>query len=531
MKLFISYSSKDRDSIQQLAKDLDLLDDHQVWFDQELNRRGGQEWWELILAAINDCEAFIYALSPHMLQSEPCRREYSWARSLGKPVLALIMADVEIRYLPLELQKVQLVDYRQRTHEQQKALKVSLRGLPPAPALPDPLPTPPDAPLDPVGVLHDRITRLTTNYDEQLLILLEIDKLRDEERFSAAVPELLQLFMAREDVLTVRSQRRAKELLGLLGAPNVITLQPDLPKLQSAANEQERLLTIMLDPAYPPSVRAEAGRDINQYGDPRPGVGLRPDGLPDIAWCDVPANEFTLGSNKYDEEKPIRKIRLPNFQISKYLITYQQFGAFVIAEDGYRDKTWWRGLHEDGFKQQKEWAGEQAFQYNNHPRENVSWYEALAFTRWLSAKLKLTITLPTEDQWEAAARGTDGREYPWGNEYKRGYANIDETFKDAESQPVGSYNLNTTAAVGIYPQGASPYQVLDMSGNVSEWTLDEYHKRNSDNLDNRNSRSLRGGDWVISSVIARAAARDRSDPDYRDNFIGFRVVLIEKATV
>ena len=101
------------------------------------------------------------------------------------------------------------------------------------------------------------------------------------------------------------------------------------------------------------------------------------------------------------------------------------------------------------------------WQESNLPRERVSWHEAMAFCSWLAAKLNLPIQLPTEWQWERAARGVDGRAYPWGSDYQPGFANINETYGDA-----GPHYLARTSAVGIYPHGASPEGVLDLAGNV-----------------------------------------------------------------
>jgi hypothetical protein len=213
-----------------------------------------------------------------------------------------------------------------------------------------------------------------------------------------------------------------------------------------------------------PIARAEGGRRLSERGDTRPGVGLRPDGLPDIAWCEIPAGAFIMGSDEVNDNNPKRTVNLPAFWIAKYPITHQQFQAFIDAEDGFRNNTWWQELAERNTK-----PGEQAFKFWNHPRENVSWYEAVAFCRWLSTKLGYAITLPAEEQWEKAARGTDRRIYPWGSAYIPGYANIDETYDGT-----GPYYLRQTTAVGLYPQGVSPYGALDVGGNVWEWCLNEY---------------------------------------------------------
>src|SRR5262249_37558525 len=157
-----------------------------------------------------------------------------------------------------------------------------------------------------------------------------------------------------------------------------------------------------------PLARASVGRALGLTDlDNRPGVGLRADGLPDLAWCEVPEGVFIMGSEHEDDEKPIRTISLPTFYISRYPITYRQFQALIDAEDGFRNAAWWKGLHQESKEQQQGGPGDQAFKYWNHPRERVSWYDAVAYCRWLSAKLGTEITLPTEQEWEKAARWTD----------------------------------------------------------------------------------------------------------------------------
>lgn len=217
--IFVSYSSKDRALVEELAADIDLLlDNVTIWFDRELNRSGGHQWWQLICEEIRRCDVFVNVLTPHVLKSEPCRREYSYACALGKPVLPVMLEDVEIRHLPVELQAAQIVDFRLRSREQQRSLKFSLRNVPLAPSLPaNALELAPDAPLDPAGVLFDRIARLSADPDQQRLLILDIEDLHENEGFQIFIPDLLMRLLERDDVLTVRNLRRAEDLRSRIG--------------------------------------------------------------------------------------------------------------------------------------------------------------------------------------------------------------------------------------------------------------------------------------------------------------------------
>ena len=283
----------------------------------------------------------------------------------------------------------------------------------------------------------------------------------------------------------------------------VPTNTPSAPsKPTSISSAQQRLLAIMLDSKRPPKERAAAGDELAKIGDPRPGV-IDFDFGADY-WCRVPAGRFTYQG---DAKASIDA----DYWIGKYPITYAQYKVFLDDPHGFRDPQWWRGLHADGLAQQKKGAGTQQWPIANHPADNVSWYDAMAFCRWLSTKLGYEVTLPTEQQWEKAARGTDGREYPYSGTFDANKGNTTET------------GIGQTSTVGIFPDGVSPCGVLDMSGNVWEWLLTEYDGANSNKLNNSNSRVVRGGSWFSVSGFARAAARDDYFPDARYLSIGFRV--------
>ncbi|MEJ2389456.1 MAG: SUMF1/EgtB/PvdO family nonheme iron enzyme, partial [Chromatiaceae bacterium] len=153
-----------------------------------------------------------------------------------------------------------------------------------------------------------------------------------------------------------------------------------------------RLTDIEQEPA--PEARAAVGRALGRLGlDDRKGVGLTPDGLPDIDWVEIPGGEFVY----QDGERRTCEA----FRIGRYPITHAQFQAFLDAQDGYSNDRWWAGFEDpDRTPEEASWP------IANHPRETVGWFEATAFCAWLSHRLGLHIRLPTEWEWERAARGT-----------------------------------------------------------------------------------------------------------------------------
>jgi len=291
------------------------------------------------------------------------------------------------------------------------------------------------------------------------------------------------------------------------------------PRLQTALTKLNEV------GALTPVERAEMGRLLAVLGDSRPGIGLRPDGLPDIDWVDIPAGAFLMGSDKakdpeaQDNELPQQEVTLPAYRISKYPVTNAQFAAFVSASDGYNNPAWWTaaGLDWKADRTVPDEEDDPDFRLPNHPRIDVCWYEAAAFCGWLSAKLGNEVRLPTEVEWEKAARGTDGLIYPYGNIFDAAKGNTRET------------GIGTTSAVGLFPDGASPYGVLDMSGNVWEWCATKwrgsYAEPADDDLNGTDVRVLRGGSWSLVPQDARAARRSYYYPGGRFGYLGFRVVL------
>jgi formylglycine-generating enzyme required for sulfatase activity len=294
------------------------------------------------------------------------------------------------------------------------------------------------------------------------------------------------------------------------------------------------LVAILSSHALPALERAESGRVLATLGDPREEV-LE---IEKMIFCRVPAGEFTMG-----ERKELNKVSLPEFYISRFPIANAQYEQFVKAE-GYKLEKYWAEAKQagywtmDGFKGRWDNVARNApedygspFNLSNHPVMGVSWYESLAFTRWLDEQMRALgqfnvlgetspiqlkkeyhINLPNESEWEKAARGTDGREYPWQGKFNSDFANVLET------------GIGTTSALGCFPQGISPYGVLEMSGNVWEWTRSNYDN-GKDDLQSNDTRVLRGGAFYVPSVLARCSYRNWYYPDVGYGGLGFRVVV------
>ncbi|HVZ71260.1 MAG TPA: SUMF1/EgtB/PvdO family nonheme iron enzyme [Polyangia bacterium] len=202
----------------------------------------------------------------------------------------------------------------------------------------------------------------------------------------------------------------------------------------------------------------------------------------------VPAGPAKLGSTKGEEdERPVRTVVVKAFSIDRTEVTRGAYAACVAAKRCRRAPA---ASEDDG----------------HLPMTNVSWADAQAYCKFAGGRL------PTESEWEKAARGPDGREYPWGDELDCARANWGNF--DGEG-PCAGKNPGRPVAVGSYPTGASVYGALDLGGNVWEWTADKYD-------DDPGRRVVRGGSCCSYFVGPRAANRNAWAPEHRDADLGFR---------
>ena len=266
------------------------------------------------------------------------------------------------------------------------------------------------------------------------------------------------------------------------------------------------------------------GQDINQTLSIRRCAGLL---LGDSSWLPedldrlkpIRKGRFLYGENKTQTEIP------HDYWIGKYPVTNAQYKRFIDA-GGYKNKAYWT---DQGWQMRLKDHWQQPGFWEDSDRANplspvvgVSWHEAQAYCCWLQTQLSAqavamgliegfpenySVRLPTNEEWERAARGVDGRKYPWGKDFKSNYANCRDAWE------VSAEDKGTTA-VGLFFQGESPAGLLDAAGNVWEWTLDQ-----------DGDHYISGGSWDGHTVDLRCAIRIRYHPDGRYDNLGFRLVL------
>ena len=296
---------------------------------------------------------------------------------------------------------------------------------------------------------------------------------------------------------------------------------------------------IVAMPAAPATVRVEAGALIGRCGDPRSGVVSLP---PEMVWFRTP-QPFQIGESRQKKQHDDAWLTLAPFALARYAVTNAQYKLF-LEDDGYNiDKPWWNAaarwlrradakvvlLQRWRIRSRKdapEYGAHERYgaTHRNQPVIGVSWYEATAYCAWLTLRFPAhgTYLLPSEAEWEYAARGTTRRPYPWGSD------ELDQQRANFNSQWQGP------TAVGCFPQGATPEGILDLAGNCWEWTRSVYKPYPYKQDDGREAVgsdvaqenfTLRGGGWRSHSLYLRAAPRDIVAPADLYDDLGFRLAL------
>ena len=245
----------------------------------------------------------------------------------------------------------------------------------------------------------------------------------------------------------------------------------------------------------------------------------------------IPAGEFLMGSTGQEgrvgfeigvDEIPQRKVYVRSFSMDRYEVTEARYLEFLKATESKKYPGYWKEAgRADYFP----------IGYENHPVSDIDWLDADSYCRWAGKRL------PTETEWEKAARGTDGRLWPWGNRFEHGRANTIEA-SAAWNAPEGQERYEIKgwkSPVGSHPEDVSPYGVYDMAGNVREWTATAYHSYPGNTArsvkDNGSFKMIRGGSYLTEAAFSRTAARlavlpsigpRESDGWHSDYTYGFR---------
>ncbi len=274
----------------------------------------------------------------------------------------------------------------------------------------------------------------------------------------------------------------------------------------------ERLMGVLRDPdRYTPSEKlsANVALDLLERWEREPFEPLT---------LRVPAGPFTMGDDEHEHV-----VGLADFRIGRYPVTNAEYARF-IEDGGYETREYWieagwEQMRSEGRKQPNYWD-EDEWNGPSQPVVGVGWYEAMAYCKWLAGATGRQYRLPSEAEWEKAARGSDGRLWPWGSQW-------DPTRLNGGDQGPGR-----TTEVGQYsPEGDSPYGCADMAGNAWEWTLSlnrEYPYQADDGREDLSSaepRVLRGGAFFNSEKGVRCTFRYTSDPRFRYRSGGIRVVV------
>jgi formylglycine-generating enzyme required for sulfatase activity len=444
--IFVSYSRKDEKYVKRLIETLES-EGFDVWYDREMLT--GEEWIEAINQKIDECAAFVIVMTDNSKDSKWVRREVLYAMQEGKKVFPLLrqgklwMLLQDVNYfsvtdgaLPDEKFFRQLAKFTSRTPA------VTPRPKPPQPRLPrQPL-------IDPQTVL-----KVIGGIVALLLVVFGISRLGSYTSQNESVtPELTATLLVKPT--------------------STLTFTPALPTETSIPIETA-VPTITPTP-LPVEITDEKGIRMNL----------------------VPAGTFKMGSEKYDDEKPIHDVYLDAFYMDMYEVTNAAYKNCVDAgkcelpsnADKYNDAA-----------------------YAEHPVVYVNWNQAKTYCEWRGSRL------PTEAEWEKAARGVDGRTYPWG-----------EGIDCSKANYYGC--VRSTSEVGSYESGKSPYGIYDMAGNAREWVNDWYDENYYQNSPASNPlgpssgqyRVLRGGSWYYSDNLARSAYRFSNSPDLINFNFGFR---------
>lgn len=459
-QVFISYATPDEDFARKLAADLRTWN-VPVWVAFDCIRRG-ELWADAIDHALQASGICIVVLSPNSVASRWVKKELRVAERFEHTG--------EMKIIPLDFQAsnwnllssfladFQAISFRESYEAGLRDLRVAIGAKPPL-----------------IEKLKIELAE-ANQHIAQLRAELQVAR----QQLSQTEMSSVEIAKLKATIASLIAEAQIKDTTLQTAQAQIAQLDAALKaKLTEVATltDEKRALQRKRDAALAKPSAKPANKDRHLL--------TLAEGV-EIEFVRIPAGEFLYGDDK-------RKLNLPEYWLGKTVVTTAQYLAFVKAT-GYKGDDYWNGKLADKL---------------NHPAVCVSWNDAQAFCAWVSKLSGQKVGLPNEQQWEKGARGTDGREYPWGNDAPNAKrANYDKEWNIKNLAPVGNYS----------PAGDSPYGLQDMAGNVWEWCEDWYD-------DEKKYRVLRGGAFLNLGRDARCACRSRDVTDYRNLDYGFRVML------
>ncbi|MEL6308478.1 MAG: SUMF1/EgtB/PvdO family nonheme iron enzyme [Chloroflexota bacterium] len=498
IRFFVSYSRADDQFLRQF---IDMLErtynrDH-FWYDREIP--GGSDWWRVLEEEIEKCDIFIALFSNDALESEYCQKELRYAHTLGKPILPVVVRP-KTKYpenlfedMRESMEKIHFINLSQGFSDVMAVMPL-IRAIN---YQVDKLPTAGENENDSTPEIKglsidqsiDKFYRYRAEKKWHLTRQL-LDNIKNSD------DEIPSFFKVDEYLASIDEEEKREHAYTVI---KVIANHEDAGLVRSAISDfQAEFPNYDPENVFPAFATKQV---VDLIGDP-------------IEWCDVEGRDVEVedASGYFHMQGSTGGVfSVASFKIAKYAVTNAQYQRFVDADDGYRNPKWWDfSPYADNWRDANKQPKASAEHGANLPRTNVSWFEAIAFCRWLSEKTGKEICLPTEPQWQLAAQGNEPRAYPWGD-------NFDERYV--------CHNTKGVVSVTEYASGASPCGAYQMSGNVLEWCLTEW-KTDENQLDGRRPRVVRGGSWYKSKEEnLKTTYRLMNYPDFRANNRGFRLAM------
>ena len=454
--IFISYSRKDSEYAHRLADSIQAQG-FDVWIDARLDY--GSHWPLEIQKQLDSCQAFILVMSPHSYASEWVQSELQRAKRKMKPIFPLLLEGDETW---LSVESTQFYDVRGGKFPDAKFYSGLSHVVSPSKGSTAPY---------------------SGNKGPIPVRTVESPPKPKVGAVSIGIGVIVVLVVAVLLVWTMNSRRSASP----------VEMETASPSSAAPAGNNVAPSPVAMEVSTPAITATTDASESAELIDSK-GVAMRL----------VPAGNFIAGSdNGFPEEKPVHTVYLDDFYIDKFEVTNALYKACVDA--GVCSPP-----QKTGSFTRSNYYGDS--EYDNFPVVFVTWEEAQAYCQWRGMKL------PTEAQWEKAARGTDGRIYPWGNDASPSNANFNDSVGD-------------TTAVGSYENGKSPYGVYDMAGNAWEWVADWFSSTyyletpltNPTGPALGEYRVLRGGSWHDDSTIITTSNRGWNQLEYFENTdFGFR---------